>query len=235
MQATNSKGGREGKKRRGGGGRGRGAGGGGGGGRGGREERLSRQLALILRHKALERGLKMGKDGFVDLEELLNKCLKSQGYTREDVEAVVASNDKKRYTIIERNGRTLIRADQGHSIPGLTELELKRVTSAGEYPVVVHGTYYDAWRVIKSEGLHRMGRNHIHFAKGLIGEEGVISGMRRTCEVFIYVDLEQALADGIEFYESGNGVILSAGIDGVLHPKYFSKVVDAATRRTITL
>lgn len=32
-------------------------------------------------------------------------------------------------------------------------------------------------------------------------------------------------SDGIEFFVSDNGVILSEGIDGTLQPKYFKKVV----------
>ena len=38
-----------------------------------------------------------------------------------------------------------------------------------------------------------MNRNHIHFASGLLGENGVISGMRSSCEICIYIDLEKAL------------------------------------------
>lgn len=42
---------------------------------------------------------------------------------------------------------------------------------------VVHGTYYDAWESIKKTGLNKMGRTHIHFAKGEYGSAEVISGM----------------------------------------------------------
>lgn len=48
---------------------------------------------------------------------------------------------------------------------------------AEEIPVVIHGTYFKPWAIIKNEGLSKMNRNHIHFASGFFGEEGVISGM----------------------------------------------------------
>jgi 2'-phosphotransferase len=69
-----------------------------------------------------------------------------------------------------------------------------------------------------------MSRNHIHFAIGMPKDEGVISGMRQSSEVYIEIDLSAAMEDGIDFYISSNNVILSEGINGVLPPKYFKNV-----------
>ena len=44
----------------------------------------------------------------------------------------------------------------------------------------------------------------------------VISGMRTTCDMFIEIDIEKAMKDGIEFFESKNKVVLSSGINGVI-------------------
>ena len=38
-----------------------------------------------------------------------------------------------------------------------------------------------------------MNRTHIHFAPGLPKESGVISGMRASAQVYIYIDMEKAL------------------------------------------
>lgn len=54
-----------------------------------------------------------------------------------------------------------------------------------------------------------MSRNHIHFAPGMPKEEGVVSGMRGSCDVIIQIDLKAAMKDGIEFYISSNNVILT--------------------------
>ena len=92
---------------------------------------------------------------------------------------------------------------------------------------IVHGTYRDPWeRHIRTEGLSCMSRTHIHMAAGMPGENEVISGMRKSCDVYVYIDGVKCAEDGVEFYRSANGVILSAGVDGVLAPKYFSKVTD---------
>ena len=44
--------------------------------------------------------------------------------------------------------------------------DLKPITDPSAYPVVVHGTYSKAWEQIRKQGLSKMRRNHIHFAKG---------------------------------------------------------------------
>jgi 2'-phosphotransferase len=77
----------------------------------------------------------------------------------------------------------------------------------------------DAWEKIKTEGLKKMRRNHIHFG----ANANALSGMRRDAEVVIYLDIEAALRDGVAFYISSNGVILSPGVGphGVVAPKYF--------------
>ena len=73
--------------------------------------------------------------------------------------------------------------------------DLTPLTDACAYETVVHGTYLRFWEQIRrSGGLSRMRRNHIHFAAGLPGEDGVISGMRQDCNVLIYVDVEKAQA-----------------------------------------
>ena len=142
------------------------------------------------------------------------------------------TNDKQRFTITSfetpDGPKEFIRANQGHSIKTI-QVEMVPITSAAEYPSIVHGTNPKAWGLIVKDpnGLSRMKRNHIHFAPGLMGEEGVISGMRYSCTHLIYLNLEKALNDGIKFFKSENGVVLTEGVngEGYLPKEYFSKVV----------
>ena len=50
--------------------------------------------------------------------------------------------------------------------------------------------------------------------------------MRQSCDIYITIDMFAAIKDGIDFYISTNNVILTEGINGVLPPKYFKKVVS---------
>ena len=53
--------------------------------------------------------------------------------------------------------------------------------------------------------------------------------MRKSSEIYIYVNGTKCADDGVPFYRSDNGVILTAGVkeEGMLPLKYFAKVVDA--------
>ena len=77
-----------------------------------------------------------------------------------------------------------------------------------------------------------MSRQHIHMAEGFPEQGKVISGMRSTCHLAIFIDVEKAMKDGIEFYRSENDVILSPGDEnGFIKPKYFKRVVNLRTRK----
>jgi len=67
---------------------------------------------------------------------------------------------------------------------------------------IIHGTYFKHWSKIKTEGLSRMKRNHIHFAKGL----NFINGLRQNAELFVYINFEKAKEDGLIFFESEKNV-----------------------------
>ena len=113
------------------------------------------------------------------------------------------------------------------------KIEMKLIRESKEYPIVVHGTYYKFWNLIKNTGLKTMTRQHVHFAKGLPGDSGVISGMCNDVEILIYVDVDKMLQNKIELYESDNGVILSSGVNGTIYPEYFKSVVDVKTKKII--
>jgi 2'-phosphotransferase len=51
------------------------------------------------------------------------------------------------------------------------------------------------------------------------------SGARSNTNVFIEIDMGLAMTDGIVFYLSSNGVILSDGVNGVIEPKYFKNII----------
>ncbi|KAG0205205.1 hypothetical protein BGX28_003142 [Mortierella sp. GBA30] len=193
--------------------------------------RLSKALSWLLRHNAESQGIAIRSDGYVKIKDVLAHP-KFKNFTLDDILEVVETDDKKRFQILEdANGhKEYIRAVQGHSIDKVADPGCEEITDASQLPTVIHGTTVSKWPLIAAEkGLSRMNRNHIHMAVGLLGEDGVISGMRHNCSLYIHIDAASAMKDGIKFYRSANNVVLSDGKDGdgVIPARYFSQVVTS--------
>ena len=148
----------------------------------------------------------------------------------------------------------LIRANQGHSIKVEDEGLLTPITAENMPLSAVHGTTHAAWPlIVASGGLKAMTRNHVHFASGLpegftsiasVDQEGnavttaaapVISGMRKSSTVLVFLDLPKAIAAGLKFWVSDNGVILSEGNEEGLVPLSVFKRVEDRTGEGVLL
>lgn len=201
-----------------------------------KDERASKTLSWVLRHHAIDQGLPMRKDGYVKVSDLLNvPKLHSVDFTA--LERIVRNDKKSRYKMIseldEGGGQVWwIRANQGHSIKGI-EIEMQEITDPSQVIMAVHGTSKKAWEIIRMDGLSRMNRQHIHFAQG-VPKSGVISGMRDTSQILIYLDIEAALKYGIKLLLSANDVVLSPGdANGYIPPCFFKDVQDAGGKQRI--
>ena len=80
-------------------------------------------ISLILRHKPEAIGISLDEHGWASVEELINGINKADGYriNMETLEEIVRTDNKQRYSFNE--DKTLIRANQGHSIN--VDVELK--------------------------------------------------------------------------------------------------------------
>ncbi|KAL9549605.1 hypothetical protein MBANPS3_005126 [Mucor bainieri] len=208
------------------------------------EVQLSKLLSYLLRHGAVKEKLSISSDGFVAVNDILARP-KFKHVTFEQIQYLVDHNDKKRYELVQTpEGEWLVRASQGHSLKTIKSDDMmERITGPLETPVI-HGTTLQAWSQIKQQGLSKMGRNHIHFAVGLPDDPNVKSGIRKSSQVFIYIDVDKARQgrneqstendegeDGIVFYRSKNNVVLSEGIQGIIAPSYFRQVTDRDNQR----
>ncbi|MGB0541664.1 MAG: tRNA 2'-phosphotransferase [Hyphomicrobiales bacterium] len=184
-------------------------------------KKVSINLSKILRHQATKRNIHIDDSGWIKLNDIL-KCNEFKNTSLDDIKYIVDNNEKKRFTLELRNETYFIRANQGHTINSVKDELLLIEIKPGYINNVVHSTFRKNYDLIKLNGLCRMSRNHIHFAKS----KDVSSGIRKNAEVYIYIDVNKAMDAGIKFYESSNGVILSPGIgeDGFISTEYFSKV-----------
>lgn len=170
--------------------------------------------------------------------------LKSLKPTFTEIRSAVTDNAKQRFSMkpnpslpnppspsSETPSDWMIRANQGHSIALDSEALLEPITlEKGNVPeTCVHGTYFAFYEeIVRSGGLKKMGRNHVHFGTGVPEEGGVISGMRGDAEVLIFVDVKTALEEEKEmkWWVSDNGVVLTEGNgEGLVGTKYWKRVV----------
>ena len=195
--------------------------------------RLSKFMSWFLRHNLENSGITYDLGGWVKVTDLINyyniNYSTRYSITIDNILEVVKNCVKQRFSIRGKGQAMEIRANQGHSVCNISNSWLlTRITEP--LPVCVHGTTLEAWNLIKKSGLSRMARQHIHMAIGIPGDKQVISGMRTTSCVVISIDMTKAMRDGIPFYRSSNGVILSPG---PIPTQYFSSVVDRMTGRSI--
>lgn len=186
---------------------------------------LSKTISWALRHGVDKLGLIMDDQGYVLLNDLLKKK-EMMNATIDEVKTVVRTNDKQRFSLLTKDGETYIRANQGHSKHIGDEIDDNKACVKINDPLdkCIHGTTNEAWKIIATDGLKPLSRKHIHFAKSEPSDHTVISGARGSSKVLIYIDMKIAMNDGIDFYLSDNGVILSEGKDGKIDPKYFKKI-----------
>jgi len=187
-------------------------------------EKFSRYLSLILRHKAIDMNIEMDSQGYVLVSDILKLGCKINDKlaTINDIKNVVENNDKKRFSLLEKNNELYIRANQGHSNLLANVLNDDEMLEEIKIPLsnCIHGTYKKFLDSIQKNGLNKMTRKHIHFTTN-IDKNTVISGMRSSCQVAIFIDMQKAMNDNIKFYKSSNNVILC---EGPLDPKYFKTI-----------
>jgi putative RNA 2'-phosphotransferase len=148
--------------------------------------------------------------GWVEVDALLAaSARKSFPVSRDELEEVVARNDKKRFAFDESG--TLIRAQQGHSAPVDLKLE-----PAAPSETLYHGTPERNLTEILQNGLLKMRRHHVH----LSSDEATarVVGARRGRPVVLAVEAGGMYRDDYTFYRSGNGVWLVEHVP----PRYLS-------------
>ncbi|QUQ71746.1 RNA 2'-phosphotransferase [Kutzneria sp. CA-103260] len=161
--------------------------------------RVSKRLARHLRHAPEEIGIQLTADGWTEVDPLLAAL----GISREQLDHVVATNDKRRYAFDDTGTR--IRASQGHSVP--VELNLPAATPPD---TLYHGTVARFLDAIMAEGLRPMSRHDVHLSPDVA--TAIRVGSRRGKAVVLAVDAKALHADGHVFRLSANGVWLTAHV-----------------------
>lgn len=161
----------------------------------------SKFLSLVLRHQPEVIGINLDTQGWVAVDELLQKLAAyKRGISLEELDFVVENNNKKRFAF--NKDKTKIRASQGHSI----NLDL------GYAPVeppelLYHGTASRFLEGIQKTGLEKRNRHHLHLSLNLDTAKDV--GGRHGKPVILVVRAKEMHEAGFQFFVSDNDVWLT--------------------------
>ena len=160
---------------------------------------ISKFLSLVLRHNPDKIGLKLDKNGWADVYDLITKS----DITYDTLEEVVFTNDKQRFSFNE--DCTKIRANQGHSIE--VDLELEPVEPLDR---LYHGTVQKFIDSIRLNGIEKGKRQFVHLSKDVETAKKV--AMRRGTPIILLVESRAMHNNGYKFYLSENKVWLTDNV-----------------------
>ena len=149
--------------------------------------KTSKFIALILRHKPETIGISLDEHGWADVHELIDGINETGNHH------------------IDMEDKSLIRANQGHSIP--VDVELKECTPPA---VLYHGTGEKYVASIDSQGLIPKSRLYVHMSADTDTARTV--GSRHGKPVIYEIDCNSMVSDGYKFYLSENHVWLTKSV-----------------------
>ncbi len=134
------------------------------------EKDTSKFISLILRHKPEAIGITLDEHGWANVEDLLDGMNRAgTAIDMKFLQKIVAEDEKQRYSFNE--DMTLLRANQGHSIP--VDVELEEVVPP-DY--LYHGTGEKYMESIDRQGLIPKSRLYVHLSED--SDTAVIVGSR---------------------------------------------------------
>jgi len=157
-------------------------------------KRLSKFLAVVLRHSPEDFDIELDEEGYALLDAVWAVIDGKYGNQFEmvDLETIVAGDNrgKKRYEIVGEQ----IRAMYGHSKP-------KVIYPACEPPeLLYHGTNGTALKTIRIEGLQSLGRQYVHMTSNL--ENATVVAKRKTRKpVILVIRAKEGYHAGVIFHQ----------------------------------
>ncbi|WP_298417561.1 RNA 2'-phosphotransferase [uncultured Kordia sp.] len=162
---------------------------------------ISKFLSYILRHNPDKLGITLDENGWTSVVVLLKKInVAPYSLSMEELEYVVATNNKKRFTFNE--DKTMIRASQGHSVNIDLGIQPKKPPS-----YLYHGTVEKFITSIQDKGLIKGTRQHVHLSEDK--ETATNVGSRRGKPIILTIKSGEMYAQNYTFYQSENGVWLT--------------------------
>ena len=166
-----------------------------------RNIKISKFLSLVLRHKPETIQIQLDENGWVNVNELIEKLNNyGKAIDFEILKYVVETNSKKRFAF--NDDKTKIRASQGHSLQ--IDLNYEPIKPPNE---LYHGTSQRFLDSILKSGIEKRNRQHVHLSSDI--ETALKVGQRHGKPVILKIQTAKMHMDGHKFYLSENNVWLT--------------------------
>ena len=164
---------------------------------------ISRYLSRVLRHEPRSIGLSLDAQGWVCIDELIERAA-AHGVvlTRDLVLNVAERSDKQRFTC---DGVGRIRANHGHTVPVDLGIEPSEPP-----PILFHGTAVTSIASIMTAGLIPGLRQYVHLSADTVTAKSV--GRRHGRPVVLRVAAGRMWSAGFKFVRSASAVWLTSAV-----------------------
>lgn len=173
--------------------------------------KLSKFISTALRHTPERFNLKLDKNGWsklIDLLNVLHRYDKWKYVSENDIKDIIKESEKKRFEI--SGGK--IRALYGHSTSKRIKIEEKKPPE-----ILYHGTAKRFIDRIKDTGLLPMGRQYVHLSTDV--DTAQIVGKRRDSKpIILKIKSDVAYQEGVKFYQGNENIWLADKIDSKYIP-----------------
>ncbi|KFA57973.1 RNA:NAD 2'-phosphotransferase [Gilliamella apicola] len=171
-------------------------------------DKISKFLSYILRHQPEAIGITLDSDGWTNIDSLIMQANQyGESLTRELIEQIVKTSDKKRFTISDDGLK--IRAAQGHSTQQVKISHVEHMPPEFLY----HGTATRFTDSIKKQGLVAGSRHYVHLSSDEKTANTV--GKRHGKPIVLKVKALKMHHQGFKFYLADNGVWLTDAVPNI--------------------
>lgn len=166
-------------------------------------EKLSREIAYVLRHNPEQYGLMLNDNGWVNTSQLLKALnVKGRNIQPEDLTKLNEAGGKARFELTNNQ----IRARYGHSTDQTIQHQPQTPPA-----ILYHGTTPEASVNILQTGLTPQKRQTVHLSEDI--PTAITVGSRHTNKpVILKIDTTAATNNGTEFYHGSDTTWLSTPI-----------------------
>ncbi len=177
-----------------------------------RLRKLSKFLALLLRHRPARFPIRLDPQGYADFADVMKVVQSLPNFrwvTHDDLDTVLNLPGRRRFEVVKDEfGALRIRALYGHTV---VRPDYEPVAPP---EILYHGTAPEALEAILREGIRPMQRHYVHLAASSDIARSI--ALRHTATpVILRIDAAAAYAAGQAFYHPSNGIYLTAAVPAV--------------------